>query len=104
MVELHNVAGGHARNYFEFAPKSMVVRLTPKFIAGFNTYGFTADGSWSGVVRLNADDLPANEFYLAGDIVRTMSEEQKKKLTEQGAHLFSNADELLKVVKKDFLG
>lgn len=104
VVELHNVAGGHARNYYEFSPKSIVVRLTPKLVAGFGTYGFNADGSWSEIDRLNADDLPGNEFYLGGDVVRVMSEEKKEALKKQGVHLFANAENLMKQVKQDFLG
>lgn len=38
--ELSDVAGNHARSYFEMAPASIVVRLTPLLVAGYETYGF----------------------------------------------------------------
>ena len=39
--ELNDVAGNHARSYFEMAPASIVVRLTPQLVAGYQTYCFT---------------------------------------------------------------
>jgi CRISPR-associated protein Cst2 len=39
-----NVAGGHARSYFEMAPRSVVARLPPQLVAGFDTYGFNDRG------------------------------------------------------------
>ncbi|HRI06224.1 MAG TPA: type I-B CRISPR-associated protein Cas7/Cst2/DevR, partial [Nannocystaceae bacterium] len=42
--ELSDVAGGHARSYYEMAPRSLVARLTPSLIAGFDTYGFDEHG------------------------------------------------------------
>ena len=38
--ELNNVAGNHARSYYEMAPASIVVRLTKQLVAGYDTYGF----------------------------------------------------------------
>lgn len=38
--ELNEVAGGHARSYYEMAPASIVARLTPSLVAGYDTYGF----------------------------------------------------------------
>ena len=38
--ELNDVAGNHARSYFEMAPASIIIRLTESLVAGFNTYCF----------------------------------------------------------------
>ena len=38
--ELRNVARNHARSYFEMWPASIVIRLTPRLVAGYSTYGF----------------------------------------------------------------
>jgi CRISPR-associated protein Cst2 len=102
IVELNNVAGGHARNLYDFAPKSMVVRLTPKLVAGYDTYGFKEDGSWSELSRINENDLPKDEFYLAGEIVRNMKAEDKERFNPK--HLFDNPDKLIEEIKTDFLG
>lgn len=104
IAQLNNVAGAHARSYFEFAPRSLVVRLTPKLVAGFDTYGFDETGNWRELSRLNDDDLPATEFWLAGDCVRQMTQEQVKQLTEAGAHLYQNPDRLLEDLTAAFLG
>jgi CRISPR-associated protein Cst2 len=46
--ELNDVAGNHARSYYEMAPASVVVRLTKSLVAGYRTYGFEADPSRPG--------------------------------------------------------
>lgn len=102
IIELNNVAGGHARNYFEFAPKSIVFRLTPKLVSGFDTYGFNEDGSWSELSRINDNDLPKDEFYFGGEIVRNFKQEQKEKLNSD--NLFENPEKLIEKIKNDFLG
>jgi len=102
--ELNNVAGGHARSYYEFAPRSLVARLTPKLVGGYHSYGFRDDGSWSELARINGNDLPGNEFYLGGEIVRNLIEQDKKRLEKEGVHLFENPDKMIEQVKTDFLG
>ena len=68
-----DVAGGHARSYFEMAPASLVARLTTNLVAGYNTYGFDEKGQFSELSRINKNDLPGNEFWLGGEIARNMS-------------------------------
>ncbi|MEM7182595.1 MAG: type I-B CRISPR-associated protein Cas7/Cst2/DevR [Spirochaetota bacterium] len=102
IIELNQVAGGHARNYFEFAPRSIIIRLTPRLVSGYNSYGFLEDGSWSELSRLNGNDLPKDEFYFGGEIVRNMSSDVKEKLNSE--NLFENPEKLMDKVKADFLG
>jgi CRISPR-associated protein Cst2 len=102
--ELSNVAGGHARSYYEMAPKSIIARLTPCLVAGFNTYGFDESGNFPELSRLNRDDLPANEFWIGGEIVRNMKEEERKRLQESKAKLYENPQKLLADLANDFLG
>lgn len=99
--ELSNVAGGHARSYFEMAPASIVIRLTSALVAGYDTYGFDEEGDFKELPRINDNDLPANEFWLGGEIVRRMSNEQKAKLN--GAHLYDNPQKLIADVAEAFL-
>lgn len=93
--ELSNVAGGHARSYFEMAPRSIVVRLTPCLVAGFDTYGFDGEGRFRELSRVHADDLPASEFWLGGDVVRTLNDAERQRLKGEGAHLYDNPQRLL---------
>lgn len=93
--ELNNVAGGHARSYFEMAPRSIVARLTTSLVAGYDTYGFDADGNFKELSRIRAGDLPGSEFWLGGELVRKMSEEERNKLAEQGVKLYDNPQKLL---------
>ncbi|MFN7932978.1 MAG: type I-B CRISPR-associated protein Cas7/Cst2/DevR [Bryobacteraceae bacterium] len=87
--ELNDVAGNHARSYFEMAPASIVVRLTPSLVAGYQTYGFQADGGFPEVVKgILAGDYPGEEFLLGGTIVReVLSEETQAKLKTAGVRL-----------------
>jgi CRISPR-associated protein Cst2 len=77
--ELNEVAGNHARSYFEMAPASIVIRLTPALVAGYETYGFRPDGSFPEVVEgILAEDYPAGEFYIGGVLVRDILPEENK--------------------------
>lgn len=96
--ELNGVAGGHARSYFEMAPKSIVLRLTPSLVAGFDTYGFQEDGSFPELARLNDLDLPGNEFWLGGDLVRRLKDADRQRLANSGAQLRDNPQSLLNEV------
>lgn len=87
--ELNNVAGNHARSYFEMAPESIVLRYTTSLVAGFNTYGFTPEGQFPELVdALLGGDLPGEEFYLGGRLVRELPEETAKALERQGVRLY----------------
>jgi CRISPR-associated protein Cst2 len=86
------------------APKSIIARLTPCLVAGFNTYGFDESGNFPELSRLNRDDLPANEFWIGGEIVRNMKEEERKRLQESKAKLYENPQKLLADLANDFLG
>jgi CRISPR-associated protein Cst2 len=102
--ELSNVAGGHARSYFEMAPLSLVARLTPSLVCGFNTYGFGADGAFADLSRIRKGDLPGNEFVVAGAIAREMKTEEKARLTQEGARFFDSPQAALLQLAGDGLG
>lgn len=109
--QLSNVAGGHARSYFEMSPASIVVRLTPQLVAGFNTYGFNEHGTFQELNRISGKDLPSNkqdlpgaEFWIGGEIVRNMTADEKQRLENAGAHLYENPQRLLADATDEFLG
>ncbi len=116
IAQLNGVAGGHARAYYEFAPRSVVARLTPKLVAGYKTYGFEEDGSFPEVdgsdpklYRLGKRDdkdcdLPGDEFWIGGEIVRQMEEQELSRLTDAGVHLFKNPEQLFDAIADQFLG
>lgn len=103
--ELNDVAGGHARSYFEMAPRSIVARLTPSLVAGYDTYGFAEDGDFPELSRiLTDDDLPGADFWLGGEIVRKLSEKRRGELSAKGVSLFENPQQALAGLAKAFLG
>ncbi|OJH33916.1 type I-B CRISPR-associated protein Cas7/Cst2/DevR [Cystobacter ferrugineus] len=95
--ELSGVAGGHARSLFEMAPRSLVARLTPSLVAGYDTYGFDPQGGFPELSRLTGErqDLDAREFWVGGELVRNMKAEERRALEEKGAHLYDNPQALL---------
>jgi len=95
LAELSNVAGGHARSYFEMAPRSIVARLTPALVAGFDTYGFKPDGTFPDLRRLKADDLPAGEFWIGGALARDFPAAERDRLMGQGVRFFDNPQKLM---------
>jgi CRISPR-associated protein Cst2 len=102
--ELSNVAGGHARSYFEMAPESLVARLTHSLVCGFDTYGFGVDGTFAELSRIRKDDLPGQEFVVAGAFAREMKVDEKKRLVEEGVTFFDNPQAALKQLAVDGLG
>lgn len=111
--ELSNVAGNHARSYFEMAPASIVVRITEQLVAGYDTYGFRAERRPGAqdeahllpevVDELLREDsiLPAGEFYLGGKIVRQMNEATRARLDACGVTLDRDPRRLLKTVAEN---
>jgi CRISPR-associated protein Cst2 len=93
--ELSNVAGGHARSLYEMAPKSLVARLTPSLVAGYDSYGFDSAGGFPSLARLSEGDLPGSEFWIGGDLVRSLPADERSRLEAEGAHLFENPQALL---------
>ena len=98
--QLANVAGGHARSFFEMAPKSLVARLTPSLVAGFDTYGFDEKGGFPELARIKAGDLPGREIWIGGELVRTLPEAERARLTAEGVHLFDSPQTLLEEIGK----
>jgi CRISPR-associated protein Cst2 len=96
--ELSNVAGGHARSYYEMAPRSIVLRMTPSLVAGFHTYGFDDQGRFPELSRIHENDLPGSEFWIGGAVVRDMDAKERERLTQLGVHLFENPQRLLREV------
>lgn len=100
--ELNDVAGNHARSYFEMAPASILLRLTDSLVAGYETYGFRSDGSFpeviDGILRSDEPDYPGKEFYVGGKIVKEMPEEKQEQLKAKGVTLDRDPRRLLKSV------
>ncbi|MBX3288303.1 MAG: type I-B CRISPR-associated protein Cas7/Cst2/DevR [Acidobacteria bacterium] len=103
IAELTNVAGGHARSFYEMAPKSIVVRLTPSLVTGINTYGFNEKGEFPELSRINENDLPGNEFWVGGELARNMDADEKKRLMDEGVHFYDNPQKLLEEAGNEFL-
>jgi CRISPR-associated protein Cst2 len=102
--ELSNVAGGHARSYFEMAPRSLVARLTPSLVGGFDTYGFDRTGPSPSWHASSAGDLPGGEFVVAGALAREMPAEERARLESEGVRFFDNPQAALLQLAKDGLG
>jgi CRISPR-associated protein Cst2 len=97
--ELNDVAGNHARSYFEMAPASIVLRLTGQLVAGYNTYGFDSSGNYPEVIEgiLNGD-YPGGEFYIGGKIVKDMDGKRADELKGKGVTLDRDPRRLLAAV------
>ena len=100
--QLSDVAGGHARSYYEMSPASIVLRLTPNLVSGYNTYGFDEAGNFPELERVNKDDLPGCEFWVGGEIARNMDSKIKERLSKEGVKFFDNPQKLLADVAEEF--
>jgi CRISPR-associated protein Cst2 len=101
--QLADVAGGHARSYFEMSPASIVARLTTNLVAGYNTYGFDENRNFTELSRINQNDLPGNEFWIGGELARNMAPDEKQRLTDQGVKFYDNPQRLLADIADEFL-
>ena len=102
--ELTNVAGGQSRSYFEMAPRSIVARLTTSLVVGMETYGFDEHGKFPELSRLHSGDLPGQEFWLGGELVRNMDPKEKARLTAEGARLYDNPQRMIADISTAALG
>jgi CRISPR-associated protein Cst2 len=97
--ELNDVAGNHARSYFEMAPASIVVRLTKQLVAGYDTYGFDSTGNYREVTDgILKDVYPGAEFYLGGKMVKDMDAKLADDLKAKGVTLDPDPRKLLATV------
>ncbi len=100
--QLGGVAGNHARSLFDMAPSSIVIRMTDKLAAGYDTYGFKTEENGThtfpeimeGILH---DDLPGSEFLIGGKIVCDMNEMEQNTLLEKGTTLNRNAGKILEM-------
>ena len=100
--QLNNVAGNHARSYFEMSPASVLVRLTSQLVAGYDNYGFEIkDGKHlfpeviEGILK---GDYPASEFYIGGRIIKDMDDSTLTALKNSGMNMDRNPQNLLTTV------
>jgi CRISPR-associated protein Cst2 len=103
IAQLSDVAGGHARSYYEMSPKSIVARLTPSLVAGYNTYGFDEQGQFTDLPRINATDLHPSEFWIGGELARSMEASQKKQLADAGVTFYDNPQMMIAELAEAFL-
>jgi len=107
--QLNDVAGNQARSYFEMAPASIMIRLTPMLVAGYETYGFKIDETGKHtfpeiITGILQKDYPGREFYIAGRIVKDMPEDLVTKLKEYETTLDRNPQKLLDTVSEKMFG
>jgi CRISPR-associated protein Cst2 len=97
--QLNEVAGNHARTLFTFDPASIVVRVTKRQVSGYEPYGFTSPESFPSLVDdLVSRDLPGEEFWLGGRLMKILPEQQAKALTARGVYLHRSPQKLLAAV------
>lgn len=119
--ELNNVAGNHARSYFEMAPASIIVRLTESLVAGYSTYGFQKAKKSDnyefpevidGILHQEKDaegkltdapDYTGSEFYIGGRIVKEMSDDTISRLKKHGVTLDRDPRRLIETVTEKAL-
>jgi CRISPR-associated protein Cst2 len=102
--ELNDVAGNHARSYYEMAPASIVLRLTKQLVAGYDTYGFDSAGGYPEVVDgIRKGDYPGEEFRIGGKIVKDMDSKQIEELRARRVVLEREPRKLLADVSQQAL-
>jgi CRISPR-associated protein Cst2 len=101
--QLNEVAGNHARSYFEMSPASVMVRLTKQLVGGYNTYGFQRDEmgrhTFPEVVEgIKNENYPGEEFFMGGKLVKDMDEDTLGLLKTKKVAMDRNPQNLLKLL------
>jgi CRISPR-associated protein Cst2 len=112
--ELNEVAGNHARSYYEMAPASIICRVTESLVAGYGTYGFKPAGQAPDDVHTfpevvdgilhDPPDYIGSEFFIGGKIVKEMPVNQQEQLKARGVTLERDPRKLLEIVADKLLG
>jgi CRISPR-associated protein Cst2 len=89
-VNLNEVAGNQSRFLYDFAPDSVVFRWTDDFAPRF-LYGFEMDSeanlSFPSVLeKVKSGDISANELFIGGNIVQTLSDSDRDLLSGAELH------------------
>jgi CRISPR-associated protein Cst2 len=90
VVNLAEVAGNQSRFLYDFAPDSVAFRWTDDFAPRF-LYGFDMDSeanlSFETVLeKVKSGDISANELFIGGKIVNTLSDSERELLKEASLH------------------
>lgn len=100
IVGLGDVAGNHARFYFDFAPDTIVFRWTSDFAPRLlYPYVLDADGSLAVpelVRRVEAGDIRADELIIGGSLAQTRD---GARLREAGASVHAGVKQAAEEVK-----
>ena len=103
IAQLSEVAGGQSVSYIQMSPRSIIARLTTCRVPGYDTYGFNEEGEFKELDRLINKELPGEEFWLGGEIVRQMPEEIKQQLKTNEVKLRNNPEALLEEISEHFM-
>jgi CRISPR-associated protein Cst2 len=101
LIALGEVAGNHARFFFDFSPETIVFRWTDDF-APRMLYAFTASADGQVrvpllIARVQAGDIPANELVIGGTLAMT---EDGQVLAEAGATVLASVRAAGREIKK----
>jgi CRISPR-associated protein Cst2 len=103
--EMNEVAGNHARSYYEMAPASIIVRLTNSLVAGYRTYCFKPAGRPDVIDDILAGDYAEGTFFLGGELVkRDLPPDVQEALRARGVVLEREPHKLLEMIADNFLG
>jgi CRISPR-associated protein Cst2 len=82
IINLAEVAGNHSRFLYDFAPDSVVFRWTddfaPRFLYGFNMDSESHISFPTVLEKVRSGDISANELFIGGKIVQTLTKEEKE--------------------------
>ena len=87
--QLGQVAGNHSRTFFDFSPKSLVVRVTDAPAPQLNLYGFQKDGTCPSILDAIRSSKK-EEFWVTKDVLAGVEEAALK-----GMHICESPAELL---------
>ena len=96
IANVRHVGGNHSRSMFDFAPESIIIRVTNS-PSPLILYGFNANGKIPKIVRLvEVGDIDPDELIIGGAIAEG---KDAKDLDEQGATICGGINESIGTAK-----
>lgn len=105
LSELNGVAGRRSLCYYQMAPASVVARVTRRRASGFPLYPFSSPEHAPELVSaLLEGDLPAAEFRLGGELVKSLKSPVREQLETLGVSLYRTPRALFDGLSADLCG
>jgi CRISPR-associated protein Cst2 len=102
--QMAGVAGNQRAYLYDMSPASLIIRLRPQLVPGFDMLAWNTNGSHKVIEKILMGDIDGKGFFIAGEIICDMDATMVEQLREKGVVVGRNCEKMLDLVSenKDF--